>query len=120
MARILLAEDDYAARDFLRRALELDGHSVTTAADGLEAREALGRAGPFDLIVSDVQMPGLDGIALATTVAAQKGNHRVLLVSGLAEEIERARSIEGIVLHGLTKPFTLDEIRTAVAKALGS
>lgn len=120
MARILLAEDDEAARDFVRRALEIDGHAVTTAADGLEARDALGRAGPFDLVISDVQMPGLDGIALAGAVAELKASPRVLLVSGLADEIGRVRTIPGIALHGLPKPFTLEEIRAAVARALAT
>lgn len=120
MARILLAEDDPAARDFIRRALEIDGHAVTAAADGIEAQEALRRSGPFDLVVSDVQMPGLDGIGLAKLIAADGANARVLLISGLAEELERARGVRGLRLNGITKPFTLEEIRAAVTKALGS
>ena len=65
MARILLAEDDAATRDLVQRALGLEGHEVVVTQDGVEALEKL-QAAParFDVLVTDVQMPGLDGIAL--------------------------------------------------------
>ena len=61
MARILLAEDDAAARDLVQRALGLDGHEVVVTQDGLEALEQLQGAGRIDLLITDVQMPVLDG-----------------------------------------------------------
>ena len=65
MARILLAEDDAATRDLVQRALGLEGHEVVVTQDGAEALEKL-QAAParFDVLVTDVQMPGLDGVAL--------------------------------------------------------
>jgi two-component system, cell cycle response regulator CpdR len=62
MAHILLADDDAAARDLVKRALELDGHSVQMAGDGAEAIAAFDAsvARPFDLIITDVEMPGTD------------------------------------------------------------
>ena len=65
MARILLAEDDAATRDMVQRALAMDGHEVIVTQDGAEALEKLQAApGRIDLLISDVQMPGLDGVAL--------------------------------------------------------
>ena len=66
MARILLADDDAAAREFVQRALTSDGHSVTCTQDGAEALEQLQAAAPaFDLLIADVLMPAVDGIAVA-------------------------------------------------------
>ena len=63
MARILLAEDDAATRDMVQRALAMDGHEVVVTQDGAEALEKLQAApGRFDLLISDVQMPGVDGV----------------------------------------------------------
>ena len=60
--RILIAEDDKAVREFIGRALRLAGHEVASVNDGLAALEAL-RAKPYDLLISDIMMPGLDGIS---------------------------------------------------------
>ena len=62
MAAILLAEDDHAVREFVTRALERDGHEVTAVEDGSLALEALAERG-FDMLLSDIVMPELDGIA---------------------------------------------------------
>ena len=60
MARILLAEDDAATRDMVQRALTADGHQVVVTQDGAEALEKLRGGGGFDLLISDVQMPGVE------------------------------------------------------------
>src|SRR5262249_41093512 len=83
MARILLADDDAAARALVQRALAVDGHSVTCTQDGAEALEQLQGAAPaFDLLIADVLMPALDGIAVAETAMAQQPGLRVILISG--------------------------------------
>ena len=69
-ATILLAEDDDSLRSFLARALERAGHEVRTCADGDEALAALNE-GPFDLLLTDIVMPGADGIEVARVAAAQ-------------------------------------------------
>ena len=66
MATILIAEDDRAVREFVSRALQRDGHDVTAVGDGVEALEALAENN-FDMLLSDIVMPPLDGIALALT-----------------------------------------------------
>jgi two-component system, cell cycle response regulator CpdR len=116
--RILLTEDDESVRAFVSRALELDGHQVVTACDGLEALERLKeRDGGFDLLVSDVKMPVMDGIALAHKAAGAWPGLPILLITGYAEQRERAEDLSQVIRDVLTKPFTLQEIRAAVSDA---
>ena len=119
MARILLAEDDDSVRAFVRRALELDGHAVTAVEDGAIALEVLDddEAG-FDLLVSDIKMPIMDGIALALNVARDRPDLPILLMTGYADQRERAHGLDQIVRDVVSKPFTLADIRRAVGAAL--
>lgn len=117
MARILIAEDDAAAQSFVARALTQAGHVVTPADDGLQALEALGAAG-YDLLITDIVMPGLDGIGLALRVARDWPALPILLMTGYAAEQQRAHNLHEIILKVITKPFTLEQICTAAAAAL--
>jgi CheY-like chemotaxis protein len=120
MARILLADDDAAARDLVQRALAGDGHAVTSTQDGAEALERLKSASPaFDLLIADVQMPAVDGIALAEKSLKLYPKLRVILVSGFAEELDRAKHLKAKVARVVAKPVTLEGIRAAVRAALG-
>jgi len=121
MARILLAEDDASVRTFVRRALELDGHLVIEAADGSAALVAVARRDDaFDLLVSDISMPELDGIALARTARQHRPALPIILMTGYAEQREHAADLAAIVREVVAKPFTLDEIRRAVGRALAA
>ena len=81
MARILVAEDEEDVREFVRRALSHQGHEVTAVNDGIRALEALG-AGHYDLLLTDIVMPGMDGIALALKVSKDHPELPILLMSG--------------------------------------
>lgn len=118
MAAILLADDDKATRDLVRRALEADGHAVTIAQDGNEALEHVQGGGQIDVLVSDVHMPCIDGIELAGKAIAVAPSLRVLLMSGFSEELERAKGLEPARLGLLLKPFTLEQMRAAVRDLL--
>ncbi|NBN65537.1 response regulator [Microvirga tunisiensis] len=119
MARILLTEDDDAVRTFVKRALELDGHEVQAAEDGGEALEVLTREqGRFDLLLSDIKMPVMDGIALALATARDWPNLPILLMTGFADQRERANGLDALVHDVVTKPFSLADIRQAVRDAL--
>ncbi len=119
MAHILLAEDDEAVRTFVKRALELDGHSVIAVEDGAEAAATLAHSGPsFDLLVSDIKMPVMDGIALALLAARDWPDLPVLLITGFADQRERANGLDTLVHDIVAKPFTLVEIRRAVQDAV--
>ena len=119
MARILLADDDAATRDLVQRALATDGHAVTPTQDGTEALEKLREAPDgFDLLITDVQMPGLDGIAVAEAGTNENKTLRVVLMSGFTDELDRASHLKSRISQVLTKPFTLEQVRGAVRVAL--
>jgi two-component system cell cycle response regulator CpdR len=120
MAHILLADDDQATRDLVKRALESDGHKVDLTQDGAEALETLAAASQaFDMLVSDVHMPGLDGIELARRAIQGRPGLKLLLMSGFAEELERAETLQSPNLGVIMKPFTLEQVRSAVRGLLG-
>ncbi|MBN9673236.1 response regulator [Roseibium aggregatum] len=119
MARILLTEDDEAVRSFVKRALELDGHSVEVAEDGGEAVEVLTRnEGGYDLLLSDIKMPVMDGIALALHTARDYPELPILLMTGFADQRERASGLDALVHDVVAKPFSLADIRKAVRGAI--
>lgn len=117
MARILIAEDDPAVRSFVSRALAHDGHEVSAVHDGLQALEAL-QADDFDLLLADIVMPELDGVALALKVARDRPELPVLLMTGYASERHRAHNLEELICEVIAKPFTLAQIHRAVEAAL--
>lgn len=121
MARVLVVDDEDSMRLLVARAIAMDGHDLATAADGAEALERLGSAeGAFDLLVTDIQMPVMDGIALALTAARDFPSLTILLMTGFADQRERASGLSAIAHDVITKPFSVADIRTAVADALAS
>jgi len=117
MARILVAEDDQAVQSFVTRALAHKGHDVTAADDGLHALEILGNEN-FDLLITDIVMPGLDGIGLALKVARDHPALPVLLMTGFSAERQRAHNLEELICRVVTKPFTLKQICDAAELAI--
>jgi two-component system cell cycle response regulator CpdR len=121
MARILLADDDVTSRDLVVRALEMDTHQVEAVSNGTDALARLAQgAEPFDLLISDVQMPGLDGIELARKVAASLPDLPILLMSGYVVEEDAMKSTGAKIAGLISKPFTLEEIRSQVTKLLSA
>jgi two-component system, cell cycle response regulator CpdR len=119
MARILIAEDEESLRGFVQRALAQDGHDVMTAADGAEALDRLTQAAePFDLVLADIKMPVMDGIALALAAVRDHPDLTILLMTGYADQRERAHGLEALIHDVITKPFSVAEIQAAVKGAL--
>jgi two-component system, cell cycle response regulator CpdR len=119
MARILLVDDEEPIRGFLKRGLELDGHQVETAIDGADALDVLvERHGAFDLLLTDIRMPIMDGIALALAAKRDYPDLTILLMTGFAEQRERAKGLQAIVSDVLTKPFSLSDLRATVKRVL--
>jgi two-component system, cell cycle response regulator CpdR len=119
MARILLVDDEETVRGFLKRGLEMDGHAVTTAIDGSDALDRLSEAGgAFDLILTDIRMPIMDGIALALAAKRDYPRLTILLMTGYADQRERAKGLQAIVADVLTKPFSLGDLRSTVTRVL--
>ena len=121
MAHILIAEDEEPLRNLVRRALADAGHDVVAAADGAEALDLINRAKPqFDLLLADIKMPVMDGIALALAAARDDPRLIILLMTGYADQRERAHGLDALIHDVIAKPFTVAEIRAAIASALAT
>jgi len=115
--RILVVEDEPGVRDFVKRGLLSVGYDVVTAEDGEHALERL-KEGPFHLMVTDIVMPGLDGIALALKAGKDYPDLKILLMTGYATERQRAHNLESLVHTVLAKPFSLKALIAAVEEGL--
>lgn len=118
MARILIAEDDDAIRALVARALTEEGHEVVLTVDGGEALDKLGAHGPFDLLLTDIKMPVMDGIALALAAARDHPDLLIVLMTGFADQRERAHGLDALIHDVLTKPFSLSDLRMTVHGAM--
>ena len=119
MARILVAEDDPSVRAFVVSALTMKGHEVIAEEDGgLAAETADAENGKFDLLLSDIKMPIMDGIGLALHVAAKFPDVIIVLMTGFADQRERAHGLDALIYDVITKPFTLADLLQKVDDAL--
>ncbi len=119
MAHILIAEDEMAVRLFVSRALERHGHSIVGVEDGGAAIEALAEDA-FDLLLTDIVMPVMDGIALALKVSAEHPKMPILMMTGYSHEMQRAHNLECLIHDVISKPFSLDELCKTVNTILKS
>ena len=108
MIRILLAEDDDAMRAYLARALERSGYQVATAATGREALDLL-TSGTFDLLLTDIVMPEMDGIELAQKAQAMDPAPKVMFITGFAAVALQANDAVPEA-RLLSKPFHLKDL----------
>jgi DNA-binding NtrC family response regulator len=119
MAKLLIVEDDESVRTLSARAFERAGHSVDVAEDGAQGLELIAEAqGGYDIVVSDIRMPEMDGIEMAKAAAQKFPGLKIVLMTGYADQRERAEELNGIILDVVQKPFTLAEIRSRVEQAL--
>lgn len=113
MANILLAEDDAGMRQFLTSALEKAGHRVTSCGDGLSALAALAdNSAGFDLLLSDIVMPGIDGIELAERAVKLRPAPKVLFITGFAAVAQTGET------ETLSKPFHLGQLIKRIEEIL--
>src|SRR5690606_19599897 len=99
MARILIVEDDEAVRSVTARAVAGAGHEVETAEDGdLGLQNIRAAGGGFDLVLSDIRMPAMDGIEMAKRAAGEFPGLKILLMTGYAEQRERAADLDGVIV----------------------
>ena len=120
-SRILVVDDDFALREAIARRLRRARYQVVTAesAEVALAHCELGRA-PFDLVVSDVHMPGMNGLDLATALIERRPTQRVVIITADPDEaLQRAALARGPVSF-LLKPFELFELEEAVGQALAA
>lgn len=118
MPRLLIAEDEQPVRDLLSRALSQDGYEVEVAPDGAAALDMLSASAPFDLLLSDIRMPLMDGIALALSAARDYPQLVIVLMTGYAGERDRAQGIDALVRDIVLKPFALADLKQRLRAAL--
>ena len=116
---VLVVDDEQPIRDFLERALQHAGFSVSLAADGNAALAALNEK-HFDLVLTDIVMPDLDGITLSLKIAKDYPDTKIMMMTGYSNQKERAYNLDFLVDEVVSKPFTLEEITTRVTKALAA
>lgn len=119
MARILLAEDDESLRRFLAAALIKAGHIVADFGDGAEAYDCL-KSHEFDLLLTDIVMPGMDGIELAKRAAEHDGRLKIMFITGFAAVALHPSSQAPKQAKVLSKPFHLREIVQEVDRMMAA
>jgi CheY-like chemotaxis protein len=116
-SRVLVVDDDRLVRKFMTESLRSMGHDVTDAAEGTAALEILDRH-PFDLLLVDYAMPGMNGAAVARAAREKQPGLRILVVSGYSDSAALEAAIGSAAQ--LRKPFDLSELRAAVLDVLAS
>jgi two-component system cell cycle response regulator CpdR len=116
--RILLAEDDDSLRGFLSRALERAGYQVTACPDGETAVEALDQT--YDVLLTDIVMPGIDGIEVARVAAARQPGLRIMFITGFAAVALSAGDRAPAGSKVLSKPVHLREIVAEVERMIAA
>lgn len=115
MAHILLADDDAGLRELLTRALSSDGHTVSVATDGSEALDIVTKSGAtLDILISDVDMPELDGLQLAHKALAQFPKLQIVMMSGLPDQLEKATKLGTGNVVIMAKPVTIEKMRQTI------
>jgi two-component system response regulator FlrC len=118
MARILVVDDEEGVRSFLAEALEVEGHAVTTAADGEEAARLLARQG-VDLLLTDLKMPGMDGLTLLRKVREEQPDVEVIVLTAVGSVESAVAAMKAGAFEYLSKPVSSPaELRLVVARAL--
>lgn len=120
MARILVVDDEDSLRRLLKAVLERAGHEVTTASDGVEAVRLVD-AGPFDLVVTDLIMPEMEGIATIQQLRRLAPDMKIIAMSGggrgsAGDYLDMAKQLGASMT--LMKPFTPEGLVEAVAQTL--
>ena len=108
-ATVLVADDDRAIRESLERALQLEGYTVRTVADGVQALAAV-HSDPVDLLILDVMMPGVDGLGVARVLRAENDRTPILMLTARVETPDRVAGLDAGADDYLAKPFELDEL----------
>ena len=112
--RILVADDEPGVREALRLLLSVDHHTVTEAGDGVAAFDLVTRH-PFDLVITDYEMPRMKGNELAAKIKAVSPSQPIIMITAYPEKVDNAKNPVDAILN---KPFQFDDLRGAITKVL--
>jgi excisionase family DNA binding protein len=116
--RVLVVDDEATIRDLLSKTLALAEYDVDLAPDGRSALERL-RMIPYDLLITDLKMPGVDGLAVIREARRLKADIPVIIITGFSTEASAIEAVNLGVSGYLTKPFRVPRVLAVAAKALG-
>jgi excisionase family DNA binding protein len=116
--RVLVVDDEASIRDLLAKTLALAEYDVDLAPDGRTALERL-RIVPYDLLITDLKMPGVDGLTVIREARRLKADIPVIIITGFSTEASAIEAVNLGVSGYLTKPFRVPRVLAAAAKALG-
>ena len=116
--RVLVVDDEASIRDLLSKTLALAEYDVDVAPDGRSALERM-RLYPYDLLIADLKMPGMDGLAVIREAKRYKADLPVIIITGFSSETSAIEAVNLGVAGYLTKPFRVPQVLAAAAKALG-
>ena len=116
--RILVVDDEASIRDLLAKTLALAEYDVDTAPDGRSALERL-RLYPYDLLIADLKMPGIDGLSVIREAKRLKAGLPIIIITGYSTESAAIEAVNIGVAGYLTKPFRVPQVLAAAAKAMG-
>lgn len=116
--RVLVVDDEESIRDLLAKTLALAEYDVDLAPDGRTALERL-RIIPYDLLITDLKMPGVDGLTVIKEARRLKPDIPVIIITGFSTEASAIEAVNLGVSGYLTKPFRVPRVLAAAAKALG-
>lgn len=108
--RVLVVDDEPSVREYVERALHHYGYDVTAAEDGNAALKVLAEEPPYDLVLTDIVMPDLDGVSLALKVARDFPDTKIMMMSGYVQQRQRAHNLEELVEDVLSKPFSIEDL----------
>ena len=116
--RVLVVDDEASIRDLLSKTLALAEYDVDVAPDGRSALERM-RMYPYDLLIADLKMPGMDGLSVIREAKRYKADLPVIVITGFSTEASAIEALNLGVAGYLTKPFRVPQVLAAAAKALG-
>ena len=116
--RVLVVDDEASIRDLLAKTLALAEYDVDVAPDGRSALERM-RLNPYDLLIADLKMPGMDGLTVIREAKRYKADLPVIIITGFSTESSAIEAVNLGVAGYLTKPFRVPQVLAAAAKALG-
>ena len=116
--RVLVVDDEASIRDLLAKTLALAEYDVDVAPDGRSALERM-RLYPYDLLIADLKMPGMDGLTVIREAKRYKADLPVIIITGFSTESSAIDAVNLGVSGYLTKPFRVPQVLAAAAKALG-